>query len=346
MAKQEAHQLWRRNYSAITWNNYANLGNAAQETYAAAEKEYNDIVRDTLIGTTNSHKWWSTLKTALFGVDVAVPPLLRPNGSLTHCPKEKAALLADVLDGKQSNDSLSMPQSCFHEAELTTLVFRSGKVKNLLLELDLYGGTGPDGIFPLFFVKTANYLAPKISTVLCKLVRIGGFSMCWRVGNITPVPKSGSANSCPSDYRLITITPVLPKVFKRLLAKRLNNFAEKRNLFPNLQFGFCKGLGTCDALLTITNFVQKALDSGGEVRMVGLDFSAAFGRVYHKAHIFKLRQLGVGGTFLSILTEFLSKRLQRIVVDGQFNEYSNVILGVSQGSVLGPLLFTLYTHDT
>ena len=50
--------------------------------------------------------------------------------------------------------------------------------------------------------------------------------------------------------------------------------------------------------------------------------------------------------FLSILTEFLSNRLQRVVVDGQFNEYRNVISGVTQGSVLGPLLFTSYTHGT
>ena len=157
-----------------------------------------------------------------------------------------------------------------HSHELTTFAFRSGEVKKLLLELDPYVGTGPDGIFPLFFVKAANYLAPKISTVLHKLVRIGGFSMCWRVGNITPVPKSGNANACPSDYCLITITTVLSKVFEHLLAKCLNNFAEKRNLFPNLQLGFCKGLGTCDALLTITKFVQKALDSGCEVRMVAL----------------------------------------------------------------------------
>ena len=68
------------------------------------------------MGTTNSHKWWSTLKTALFGVDVTVPPLLRPDGSLTHCPKEKAALFADVFDSKQNNDSLTMPRSCFPEA--------------------------------------------------------------------------------------------------------------------------------------------------------------------------------------------------------------------------------------
>ena len=108
------------------------------------------------------------MKTALFGVDVAVPPLLRPDGSLTHCPKEKAALFADVFDSKQSNDSLTM-QSWFPEAELT-FAFRSGEVKKLLLELDPYGGAGPDCIFPLFFMKTAYYLSPKMSTVLHKLV--------------------------------------------------------------------------------------------------------------------------------------------------------------------------------
>ena len=117
-----------------------------------------------------------------------------------HWPKEKAALFADVFDSKQSNDNLTLLRSCFPEAELTAFAFRCGEVKKLLLELDPYGGAGPDGSFPLFFVKTAYYLAPEIPTVLHKLIRIVGFSMCWKVGNITPVPKLGSANSCPPDY--------------------------------------------------------------------------------------------------------------------------------------------------
>ena len=65
-----------------------------------------------------------------------MPPILRPDGSLAHYPTENAALFADVFDNKQSNDSLTMPQSCFPETELTTFAFRSGEVKKLLLELD------------------------------------------------------------------------------------------------------------------------------------------------------------------------------------------------------------------
>ena len=79
---------------------------------------------------------------------------------------------------------------------------------------------------------------------------------------MTPVPKAENADICPSNYHPISITPVLSKIFKRLLAKHLSTYAESNSFFPNLQFGFQKGLGACDALLTISNAVQKALDSG------------------------------------------------------------------------------------
>uniref|UniRef100_UPI003EB926C9 reverse transcriptase domain-containing protein n=1 Tax=Klebsiella pneumoniae TaxID=573 RepID=UPI003EB926C9 len=91
--------------------------------------------------------------------------------------------------------------------------------------------------------------------------------------------------------------------------------------------------------------MQRALDCGHEARLVGLDFSAAFDRVDHRAVVFKLQQLGVGGAFLSIISQFLSGRTQRVVVDGQYSEFKNVVSGVPQGSVLGPLLFIIYTYD-
>ena len=76
--------------------------------------------------------------------------------------------------------------------------------------------------------------------------------------------------------------------------------------------------------------------------MIGLDFSSAFDRVNHETLKFKLRQMDIGGTFLNIIVEFLTYRKQRVVVDGHSNDYRNV---VPQDSVLGPLLFILYTCD-
>ena len=137
------------------------LRSAAQDVYAFAEREFNHGIKETLLGATQPHKWWSTLKSALFGVDDDMPPIFKPDGSLTHCPKEKATLLANVFDGKQSDEVLTLPQSCHPEAKLTTIAFRSREIERLMLDLDPYGGSGPDGIFPLSFIKTAHFLAPK-----------------------------------------------------------------------------------------------------------------------------------------------------------------------------------------
>ena len=201
-------------------------------------------------------------------------------------PKEKAALV--LFDSKHVT-----------EAELTTFAFCFGEIKKLLLELDPYNGARPDGIFPLFFIKTANYLPPKIFAVICTLVKA---DVLVYVGKLETshqflILVAPCTNACP-NYRPFTITHVLSKVFESLLAKHVNTFAEKNNLLPNLQFGFCKCLGACDALLIIINLVQKALDYGCKVCMVGLHFSAASDRVNCKVPVFKLRQLGSVALFI------------------------------------------------
>ena len=161
----------------------------------------------------------------------------------------KAVLFADMFDCIQNSNSLTLPQSCFSEAELT-FDFYSGEVKKLLIKLDPYGGAEPCGNFSIF-INTADYLAPKISVVFYRLVRVGGFNICWRVGNITPVLRSSLVVPIVSlTIVLLLSPPVVSKVFEHLLVKHLSNFAEKSN-FSILQFNFCKGLSACDDFLTI-----------------------------------------------------------------------------------------------
>ena len=88
-----------------------------------------------------------------------------------------------------------------------------------------------------------------------------------------------------------------------------------------------------------------SLDAGMESYIFQLDFSTAFDRVSHSGLLFKLKSIGVGCSVLSIHSEFLSNRSQRVVLDGAPSKWIPIISGAPQGSVLGRLLFIRYTTE-
>ena len=120
---------------------------------------------------------------------------------------------------------------------------------------------------------------------------------------------------------------------------------EHCGVLPTTQFAYRKGLNTCDALLCVSLTFVSALESGQEARIALIDFSAAFDRVNHQGILYRLRSVGIGGSVLSVLTQFLSNQSQFVLVDGCRSKLVNVVSGVPQGSVLGPLLFLLYTSE-
>ena len=123
------------------------------------------------------HKWWSTLKSAVFGSgsDSSLPPLIGAGASLVCESVGKADMLSAHFDGKQSRDPVDLPTTCHPFPSLTTFAFRSREVKRLLLDLDSYGGTDPLGMFPLFLKRTAEVVDPRLSVVFRRLLRWVGF---------------------------------------------------------------------------------------------------------------------------------------------------------------------------
>ena len=204
----------------------------------------------------------------------------------------KTDLLSDHFDSKKSREAVDLPLTCHSSPSLTTFAFRSSEVRRLLLDLNPYGGTDPLDMFPLFLKRTADVMAPRFSGVFQRLARLGSFPVCWRQANLTPIPK-GPPSSSVANYRPISITSVLSKVFERLVLVCLGRFMERSGVLPTTQFAYKKGLGTCDALLCVSHTLQSALEGGQEARILQIDFSAAFDRVNHLGILYKLCSVGM-----------------------------------------------------
>ena len=162
----------------------------ANETNSKANHQFSDRNRDVLITVQSPHKWWSTLKSAVFGSSSSLPPLV----------SDKAVLLLEYFDSRQSREAVDLPLSCHPSPSLTTFAFRSSEVRRLLLDLDPYGGTDPLGMFPLFLERTADVMAPRISVVFRRLIRLVSFTACWRQANVTQIPKDPPFSSV-ANYR-------------------------------------------------------------------------------------------------------------------------------------------------
>ena len=165
--KQGAYLQWTRDCSQVNWDEFIHYQRRANAVYAKAVCQFSVRSWDVLMNAQCPHKWWSTLKLAVFvsSSDLSLPPLIGDCGDLVCELVGKADTLLVHFDGKQSRDRVDLPSTCHPSPSLTTFAFRSQELKRLLLHLDSYGGTDPLGMFPLFLKKTAEVLAPRLTVV-------------------------------------------------------------------------------------------------------------------------------------------------------------------------------------
>ena len=149
-------------------------------------------------------------------------------------------------------------------------------------------------------------------------------------------------NYCP-----VSLLPICGKIFEKLLFNALYSFFEDHKLLNPCQSG-CKKNDSCiNQLVSITHEIYSAFDCNAslEVRGVVLDLSKAFDKVWHDGLIYKLKSLGISGSLLELIQNYLDNRFQRVLLNGQTSEWKPVKAGVPQGSILGPLFFFIYIND-
>ena len=205
-------------------------------------------------------------------------------------------------------------------------------------------GSGVDGISS-FFIKTAIYfLARPLSYIFnCSLLN-GTFPDSWKVARVAPIFKEGSADEL-SNYRPISVLPVLSRLFEKLVYNQLYNYLNEYQFIYRHQSGFRSFHSVVTCLLSNTNDWYFNLDEGKCTGIVFVDLKKAFDTVDHEILISKLSHYGVKNTELKWFCSYLSNRRQCCKVNGESSNFEYIRCGVPQGSCLGPLLFLLYIND-
>ena len=174
---------------------------------------------------------------------------------------------------------------------MSPIKFSTRKVRKALLQLNTSKSSGPDGIPAIVLKSCAPELAPVLNKLFQLSYNLGIFPSSWKLAHVFPIPKKGD-KSDPSNYRPIAITSLISKTMETIVTKQLLAFLETNNLLSDHQYGFRQARSTGDLLAYAVHAWSSALESYGESRVISLDISKAFDRVWHKGLLAKLPMFG------------------------------------------------------
>ena len=187
---------------------------------------------------------------------------------------------------------------------------------------------------------SASYKDELLSTVNYSL-SAGVVPEDWKHGHIILILKPGKPATNRSSYRPITLLPCMGKLLERILKARLEHYLENKKLLSPFQYGFRPGRSTEQVVLQLANQVQHSVNSSEYCIVVYIDLKGAFDGIWRKGLLYKMSTLGIQGSVLSWMEDYLSGRRQSVVVHGATSGSTSSEMGVPQGAVLSPLLFNL-----
>ena len=218
------------------------------------------------------------------------------------------------------------------------------EVNDIFKELHSKNSAGHDTISTRTLKAIQPAIIKPITLIINQSLNTGVFPSKLKIAKVIPVYKKGNKLSL-ENYRPISLLPSISKIFEKVVFNQLYSYFDSNNLLNSKQYGFRKLFSTEHALLHFTDRIISEMDKSNYPLAIFLDLSKAFDTLNPEILIDKLKYYGVVEDSLAWFHSYLTNRKQYVQYENNKSSISNINLGVPQGSILGPLLFIIYTND-
>lgn len=343
-ACRRAERKWRRTHSSV-WKTVSNLqykmyragiANAKQRYYSSA-----------VANAVNSKNLWKTVNGLLHRSPThslpSLPAESLPKQFSSHFSEKITNLRSSITNESNSTPHFPRPTHSNDEFSVFTPA-TTGEITKVVLEspdkqCDL------DPIPTSLLKKCIHLLAPIITMIINRSLSTATFPQSFKHAIVTPLLKKPALDKeSLSNYRPISNLAFLSKLTERIVLQRLSVHLSSNDLFNRHQSAYTKNRSTETVLLSVCNTITNAMSKQQLTGLCMLDLSAAFDTIDHSILLERLSTwFGIRGSVLSWFTSYLIDRTQSVKVHEYSSSPSDLKYGVPQGSVLGPILFNMYT---